>query len=77
MPKLLEIKAKTKMPIDFTIRVELGDGQESPLPRIRGPVSKRSLLSIAENPEFRYLNWKQQAREKHHQMGVNVKFVRR
>jgi hypothetical protein len=30
VPKLLEIKAKSKVPIQFQIRVELGDGQELP-----------------------------------------------
>jgi hypothetical protein len=30
MPKLLDIKAKSKVPIAFTVRIELGDGQELP-----------------------------------------------
>jgi hypothetical protein len=30
MPKLLDIKAKSKVPIGFTVRIELGDGQEVP-----------------------------------------------
>jgi hypothetical protein len=30
MPKLLDIKAKSKVPIAFTVRIELGDGHEVP-----------------------------------------------
>ncbi len=30
MPKLLDIKAKCKVPLAFTVRIELGDGQKEP-----------------------------------------------
>ncbi len=34
MPRLLEIKAKANLPIRFRVRVELGDGQETPPPDV-------------------------------------------
>jgi len=43
MPKLLEIKAKSNLPITFHVRVELGDGQELPAEQIAAEVN--SVLS--------------------------------
>jgi hypothetical protein len=40
MPKLLDIKAKSQLPIAFTVRVELGDGQESPPSGAAGQVNE-------------------------------------
>ncbi len=39
MPKLLDIKAKSKVPISFTVRIELGDGVELPAGEIAAQVN--------------------------------------
>ena len=40
LPKLLDIKAKSKVPIAFTVRVEIGDGQELPASGVVGQVNE-------------------------------------
>jgi hypothetical protein len=40
MPRLLDIKAKSKVPIAFTIRIELGDGQEVPASDVAAQVNE-------------------------------------
>jgi hypothetical protein len=40
MPKLLDIKAKSKVPIAFIVRIELGDGKELPTTDVVAQVNK-------------------------------------
>ena len=40
LPRLLDIKAKSKIPIQFRIQVELGDGQKAPTKEVRAEVAK-------------------------------------
>ncbi len=40
VPKLLELKAKSKVPIQFQVRIELGDGNDLPPPSLAEQVNK-------------------------------------
>ncbi|MBN1912210.1 MAG: ATP-binding protein [Pirellulales bacterium] len=40
VPRLLEIKAKANLPIRFRIRVEVGDGEETPPPEVAEQINK-------------------------------------
>lgn len=40
VPKLLELKAKSKVPIQFQVRIELGDGRELPPARLADELNK-------------------------------------
>ena len=40
MPKLLDIKAKTNIPIKFRVKIELGDGKARPSEEIAQEINK-------------------------------------
>jgi hypothetical protein len=40
VPKLLELKAKSKVPIQFQVRIELGDGSDFPPPSLAEQLNK-------------------------------------
>ena len=51
VPKLLDIKAKSKIPIRFKLQLELGDGEKSPSKAVAAEVAKL-LTEISENLRF-------------------------
>ncbi|MEX2119484.1 MAG: DUF499 domain-containing protein [Pirellulales bacterium] len=52
VPKLLELKARSNVPMQFTVRLELGDGQELPPSGIAGQVNE-VLKGVKEGFEVR------------------------
>jgi len=52
MEELLKIKAKSKVPIQFHIRVELGDGESMPSNEVAADVT-RVLADICEQLQLR------------------------
>jgi hypothetical protein len=47
VPKLLDLRAKSKVPIQFQVRVEFGDGNNLPLPALAEQLN-RILASVKE-----------------------------